>query len=152
MQLTCQKIICIQCIEWGLALQKYQPAAWRRRLSKSIKELPLVEDYGEGFQGRQIEWGGMIVSYETFPAGTDATPLFKALPWESAHCTQSTLFHERSTNGKRTSIRSTWSRAIWQQFRKTANSFCRVHASTLRGVRAHGRTQGDYPPVQMAAR
>jgi hypothetical protein len=31
--------------------------------------LPLVEDYGEGFQGRQIEWGGMIVSYETFPKG-----------------------------------------------------------------------------------
>jgi hypothetical protein len=45
-----------------------------------MKELPLVEDYGEGFQGRQIEWGGMIVSYETFPKGVDATPLFKGLP------------------------------------------------------------------------
>jgi hypothetical protein len=45
-----------------------------------MKELPLIEDYGEGFQGRQIEWGSMIVSYETFPAGIDATPLFKGLP------------------------------------------------------------------------
>lgn len=45
-----------------------------------MKDLPLVEDYGEGFQGRQIEWGGMIVSYETFPKGVDATPLFKGLP------------------------------------------------------------------------
>jgi hypothetical protein len=45
-----------------------------------LKELPLVEDYGEGFRSRLIEWGGMIVSYETFPQGTDATPLFKGLP------------------------------------------------------------------------
>jgi hypothetical protein len=45
-----------------------------------IKELPLVEDYGEGFQSRIVEWGGMIVSYETFPKGTDARPLFKGLP------------------------------------------------------------------------
>jgi hypothetical protein len=45
-----------------------------------MTDLPLVEDYGEGFQGRQIEWGGMIVSYETFPKGVDATPLFKGLP------------------------------------------------------------------------
>jgi hypothetical protein len=35
-----------------------------------MKELPLVEDHGEGFQGRQVEWGGMIVSYETFPKGS----------------------------------------------------------------------------------
>jgi len=45
-----------------------------------MKNLPLVEDYGEDFRGRQIEWGGMIVSYETFPKGIDATPLFKGLP------------------------------------------------------------------------
>ncbi len=45
-----------------------------------MKELPVVEDYGEGFCGRQVEWGGMIVSYETFPRGTDATPLFRGLP------------------------------------------------------------------------
>ena len=45
-----------------------------------MTDLPLVEDYGEGFQGRQIEWGGMIVSYETFPKGVDAAPLFKGLP------------------------------------------------------------------------
>ena len=49
-----------------------------------MKELPLVEDYGEGFQGRQVEWGGMIVSYETFPKGVDATPLFKGLPGDSS--------------------------------------------------------------------
>src|SRR5687768_2509410 len=45
-----------------------------------MKELPLVEDYGENFRSRLVEWGGMIVSYETFPAGVDATPLFKGLP------------------------------------------------------------------------
>ena len=45
-----------------------------------MKDLPLVEDYGEGFRSRIIEWGGMIVSYETFPKGVDATPLFKGLP------------------------------------------------------------------------
>jgi hypothetical protein len=45
-----------------------------------MKELPLVEDYEEGFRSRLTEWGGMIVSYETFPKGVDATPLFKGLP------------------------------------------------------------------------
>ena len=45
-----------------------------------MKDLPLIEDYGKDFRGRQIEWGGMIVSYETFPRGIDATPLFKGLP------------------------------------------------------------------------
>jgi hypothetical protein len=45
-----------------------------------MKELPLVEDYGENFRSRLVEWGGMIVSYETFPRGVDATPIFKGLP------------------------------------------------------------------------
>jgi hypothetical protein len=44
-----------------------------------MKELLMVEDYGEGFRSRMVEWGGIIVSYETFPKGTDATPLFKGL-------------------------------------------------------------------------
>jgi hypothetical protein len=49
-------------------------------MHRAMKELPIVEDYGEGFQSRLLEWGGMIVSYETFPKGVDATPLFKGLP------------------------------------------------------------------------
>ena len=49
-------------------------------MRRAMEDLPIVEDYGEGFVGRQIEWGGMIVSYEVFPAGVDATPLFKGLP------------------------------------------------------------------------
>lgn len=36
------------------------------------KDLPVVEDYGDGFCSRLAEWGGMIVSYETFPKGVDA--------------------------------------------------------------------------------
>src|SRR5687768_6471350 len=54
----------------------------RRRPSMhcAMKELPLVDDYGDGFCSRMTEWGGMIVSYETFPKGTDAAPLFKGLP------------------------------------------------------------------------
>jgi len=46
----------------------------------ALKELPIVDDYGDGFCSRLVEWGGMIVSYETFPKGVDATPLFKGLP------------------------------------------------------------------------
>ena len=49
-------------------------------MHQPMTELPLVEDYGEGFRSRLTEWGGMIVSYETFPKGVDATPLFKGLP------------------------------------------------------------------------
>jgi len=49
-------------------------------MHRPMKELPVVEDYGDGFCSRLIEWGGMIVSYETFPKGVDATPLFKGLP------------------------------------------------------------------------
>lgn len=45
-----------------------------------MKDLPIVDDYGDGFCSRLVEWGGMIVSYETFPKGVDATPLFKGLP------------------------------------------------------------------------
>jgi hypothetical protein len=46
----------------------------------AMKELPIVDDYGDGFCCRMVEWGGMIVSNETFPKGVDATPLFKGLP------------------------------------------------------------------------
>jgi hypothetical protein len=49
-------------------------------MHQAMKELPIVEDYGEGFRSRMVEWGGMIVSYEIFPKGVDATPLFKGLP------------------------------------------------------------------------
>jgi hypothetical protein len=49
-------------------------------MHQPMKQLPIVDDYGDGFCSRPVEWGGMIVSYETFPKGTDATPLFKGLP------------------------------------------------------------------------
>ena len=49
-------------------------------MHQAMKALPIVEDYGDGFCSRLVEWGGMIVSYETFPKGVDATPLFKGLP------------------------------------------------------------------------
>ena len=49
-------------------------------MHSAMKNLPIVEDYGGGFCSRLVEWGGMIVSYETFPKGVDATPLFKGLP------------------------------------------------------------------------
>src|SRR5688572_25123708 len=42
----------------------------------SKDDLPLAEDYGEGFRSYQSEWGGMIVEISLFPAGIDATPLF----------------------------------------------------------------------------
>src|SRR5688500_16039565 len=46
----------------------------------SKEDLPVAEDYGEGFISRQVEWGGMIVEISSFPAGVDATPIFKGLP------------------------------------------------------------------------
>lgn len=46
----------------------------------SKDDLPLAEDYGEDFRSYQSEWGGMIVEISLFPAGVDATPLFKGLP------------------------------------------------------------------------
>jgi hypothetical protein len=54
----------------------------------SKNTLPLAEDYGEGFNSRQTEWGGMIAEISMFPAGIDATPFFKGLPedmCQSAH-------------------------------------------------------------------
>lgn len=49
-------------------------------MHSALKELPIVDDYGDGFCSRLVEWGGMIVSYEIFPKGLDARPLFKGLP------------------------------------------------------------------------
>jgi hypothetical protein len=49
-------------------------------MHQPMKDLPLVEDYGDGFFSRMTEWGGMIVSYEVFPKGVDAAPLFQGLP------------------------------------------------------------------------
>jgi hypothetical protein len=46
----------------------------------SKEDLPVAEDYGEGFVSHQVEWGVMIVEISSFPAGVDAAPLFKGLP------------------------------------------------------------------------
>lgn len=46
----------------------------------AMKDLPVVDEYGDGFWSRLVEWGGMIVSNERFPKGLDVTPLFKGLP------------------------------------------------------------------------
>lgn len=56
-----------------------------------IKELPIVENYGDRFCSRLAEWGGMSVSYETFPNGVDATALFRGLPDDMC---QSPVFEE----------------------------------------------------------
>jgi hypothetical protein len=53
----------------------------------AMKELPVVDDYGDGFCSRLVEWGGMIVSNETFPKGLDVTPLFKGLPEDRCQST-----------------------------------------------------------------
>jgi hypothetical protein len=50
------------------------------RVRGSKEDLPVAEDYGEGFVSSQVEWGGMIVEISSFPAGVDAAPLFKGLP------------------------------------------------------------------------
>ena len=57
-------------------------------MHRAMKELPIVEDYGDGFCNRGVEWDGMIVSYETFPEGVDATPLFRGLPDDMCQSSQ----------------------------------------------------------------
>ena len=39
-----------------------------------MKDLPVVEDYGDGFCSRLTQWDGMIVSYETFTQGCGCDP------------------------------------------------------------------------------
>jgi hypothetical protein len=36
----------------------------------SKEDLPLAEDYGEGFRSHQVEWGGMIVEISSFQVST----------------------------------------------------------------------------------
>jgi hypothetical protein len=48
-------------------------------------QVPLVAA-GDGFESRMDEWGDLVVSFETVPAGTDSAPLFKGLPGESCQC------------------------------------------------------------------
>ncbi len=42
----------------------------------ALKVLTFVADYWDWFCRRLVEWGGMIVSYETFPRRVDATLFF----------------------------------------------------------------------------
>jgi hypothetical protein len=48
-------------------------------------ELPLSLQEGAAFS-RDIEWGDMNVSYESFPRGMDLTPFFKGLPDDRCQC------------------------------------------------------------------
>jgi hypothetical protein len=61
-------------LQWSARKRRY------RRMRGSKEDLPVAEDYGEGFVSHQVEWGDMIVEISSFPAGVDAAPLFKGLP------------------------------------------------------------------------
>jgi hypothetical protein len=61
--------------------------AWHTLIDASNDQEEIEDASGDegvadrkGFRSRMVEWGGMIVSYEIFPKGVDATPLFKGLP------------------------------------------------------------------------
>ena len=47
--------------------------------------LPVAFEEGPAFS-REVEWGDMNVAYESWPAGMDATPLFKGLPDDRCQC------------------------------------------------------------------
>ncbi len=47
--------------------------------------LPVAFEEGTAFS-RETEWGNMNIAYETWPAGMDATPLFKGLPDDRCQC------------------------------------------------------------------
>lgn len=51
----------------------------------STKDLPIALELG-GIVLREIEWGGMNVGLESFPAGTDSAPVFKGLPDDRCPC------------------------------------------------------------------
>ncbi len=51
----------------------------------SKEDLPVAFQDGPATT-RQAEWGDMNVAIETFPAGLDATPLFKGLPDDRCQC------------------------------------------------------------------
>ena len=51
----------------------------------SKHDLPVAFD-GAGVVSRQAEWGDLNVALETFPAGTDPSPLFKGLPDDRCPC------------------------------------------------------------------
>lgn len=51
----------------------------------SKQELPLIVKEENAFS-RDVEWGGMTVSYEAFPRGVDATSAFKLLPGGRCQC------------------------------------------------------------------
>ncbi len=36
--------------------------------------------------GEALEWGDLLVEFETFPAGLDTTPLLKGLPGDACPC------------------------------------------------------------------
>ena len=51
----------------------------------SKHDLPVAFDWA-GVVSRQAEWGDLNVALETFPAGTDPSPVFKGLPDDRCPC------------------------------------------------------------------
>ena len=51
----------------------------------SEHDLP-VAFAGAGVVSRQAEWGDLTVALETFPSGTDLSPLFRGLPDGRCQC------------------------------------------------------------------
>jgi len=49
------------------------------------KDIPVMFEDGASFS-RDIEWGGMNVAWESWPAGMDGTPMFKGLPDDKCQC------------------------------------------------------------------
>ncbi len=51
----------------------------------SNQELPVAVDV-DGIVIRTVDWGGMSVSFESFPAGVDSAPVFVGLPDDRCQC------------------------------------------------------------------
>lgn len=54
-------------------------------MKASRETLPVAFEDGEA-SSRQVEWGDMNVAFEAYPAGMDATDLFKGLPDDRCQC------------------------------------------------------------------
>ena len=54
-------------------------------MRETQKDIPVMFEDEASFS-RDIEWGGMNVAWESWPAGMDGTPMFKGLPDDKCQC------------------------------------------------------------------
>jgi hypothetical protein len=75
----------------GTTLRKSVPASDSATTERGVLMHGAKRDLAVSFQGdgvdiRDVEWGNINVSLESFPAGMDTAPIFKGLPDDRCQC------------------------------------------------------------------